>query len=471
MGSLKVAERLERLPFTKWHWGIIGIALLIWLTEAIDIGLTGATIPSLKSYFHLVGAEIGAIASLSTLGIIISLFFSGVAIDYFGKRKTLIIGMFLFGLTTSLTAFSTNIATVILLRFLAGIGMGMVFTIPYQMVAELVPAKYRGYSIGSINAVLNLGYFVNLVVAAAVIPSFGWRPMYLFGGVSLVALILVYFRMPESPRWLEAKGRYREADELLNQIEEKVKRYWNRPLPPIPQGIPVFQERAQKGVPVGELFRGQLLKRTIVLWVTTSCLWSTWYLFALYLPVMLKMQGYQLGNALMTAAIVNAAPIPITLFGAWLLERIGRKATIALYAALSMTGVSIFSISHDYYPALAGASIAFGFMAAAFSFTKLFSAEQYPTRIRGTGTAWMEAVGRGGAGVLIPMLLATVLAQSGIFPACAIVLGLGIVGLLVFVAAAQETRGLVLEQLDPRLSVSTQIDGATSKINDVWETK
>lgn len=450
MNNYNAAERLERLPFTRWHWGIIAIALIIWLTEAIDNGLTGATIPSLKSAFKLSGAEIGTIASVTTLGIIISLILSGVAIDYFGKRKTLMLGMLIFGLATVITAFAPSFSIVILFRFLAGLGMGMVFTIPYQFVVEFVPAKYRGYAVGSINAVLNFGYFANLLAASIIVPDYGWRPMYIFGGISLIALIFVYFYMPESPRWLEMKGRYAESDRMLNQIEGKIQRYSGKQLPEVSHRIPLVE--STKSAPFKEIFRGQFLRRTLILWVTTSCLWSTWYLFSLYLPQMLQMQGYELGGALLTSAVVNATPIATHLFGAWLLDKLGRKLTISLYSIISMIGIIVFALSKSYAWGLIGASVAFSFMGASFSFTKLFAAEQYPTRLRGTGTAWTEAVGRGVAGALIPILLAEVLINNGILAVSELVLVLGVIGIIIFAIGSKETKGLVLEQLDPKIS-------------------
>ena len=448
--SVNAAARLERLPFSRWHWGLLVLVIITWLTEAIDIGLTGATIPSLKTQFGLTPPQIGLIATATTIGIVLALLVAGPSMDRYGKRKVLITGMLIFGLATVAVAGAPSFPAVVTLRFLAGLGLGLVFTIPYQMVAEFVPAGVRGLSIGGINAVLNLGYFANLLVAAAIIPAFGWRPMYLFGGISLIALIFVWRFLPESPRWLEVKGRHEEADALLERIEQSVAREHGGTLPPVKSGLVVIESPGR--VPIREMFQGRFLWRTIWLWAVAACLWSTFYLFQIYLPVMLKSEGYTLAGALFTAAIVNAAPLPTHLIGAWLLDAKGRKVTISSYAALALVGVLVFAFSHTYVSALIGACMALGFMAAAFSFSKLVAAEQYPTRLRGTGTAAFEAVGRGMAGVVVPLYIPGILATNGVVGANMLVLGLGIVGLVLYVAFAKETRGIELERLDPALA-------------------
>ena len=281
--------------------------------------------------------------------------------------------------------------------------------------------------------------------------------MYVIGGVSLISLIFEWIFLPESPRWLEAKGRYGEANELLDSIERKVEHYRGAPLPE-PEtsrdlsiaGRPDEQIGVLQGI--REIFKGELLRRTLVLWVSVSCLWSTWYLFGLYLPQMFHAQGLELGSALLAAAIANAAPIPTHLVGAWLLEKWGRKWTIGLYALIALSGVVIFALADSYIVGVVGASLAFGFMAAAFSFQKLFGAENYPTTLRGTGTTWNEAVGRGIAGVAIPFVLSFLLASGGVLAPSALVLVLGVIGLFVFLRYAQETRGMTLEQLEPKRS-------------------
>jgi MFS transporter, putative metabolite:H+ symporter len=446
VAACTIASRLERLPFTNWHWRLIGIALICWLAEAIDIGLSGATIPSLRSSFHLSAAQVGLLGTSTTITIVIFLFIAGPLIDRYGKRRVLLAGLLIFGISTIATAFAPSFEAIILLRILAGMGLGMLFTVPYQIIVEMVPAGVRGLSVGAVNAVLNLGYFSNLVAASLIIPAFGWRPMYFLGGLGLVAFLIAWRFLPESPRWLEAKGRHDEAEAVLSAIEATVARSYGRPLP--------LPKRDVRIVPGGrraalrEMFSGRLLWRTLWLWVVVSCLWSTFYLFSIYLPTMLHSEGMALGSALMTAAVVNAAPLPTHLLGAWLLETIGRRVTIATYAGISLVGVVIFALANSYAAALLGAALGLGFMAAAFSFTKLVAAEQYPTSLRGTGTTFTEAVGRGIAGILVPFVSADLIINHGIPAASALAIGLGVVGLILYVSFARETRGTILEDLE-----------------------
>jgi inositol transporter-like SP family MFS transporter len=117
----------------------------------------------------------------------------------------------------------------------------------------------------------------------------------------------------------------------------------------------------------------------------------------------------------------------------------------------------IFALASTYAVALFGASLGLGFMAATFSFTKLVAAEQYPTRLRGSGTTFAEAVGRGIAGVLVPFFIGDLIVNRGIPVACALVFGLGVIGIVLYVAFARETRGATLEELEEAAVVQ---DGA-----------
>ena len=441
-----VASRMERLPFTLWHWRLLAVLIICWLAEAIDIGLSGATIPSLQSSFNLTASGVGVVGTATTLTIVLALFAAGPVIDRYGKRRVLLAGLLIFGTSTIATAFSPSIEVVIGLRIIAGIGLGLLFTIPYQIIVEMVPAHVRGASVGAINATLNLGYFGNLLAASFIIPSFGWRPMYLLGAVGLIACLIAWRALPESPRWLEVNGRHEEAELALTNIELAVARSYRKPLPEPRRDVLAMPSRRRASL--GELLEGKLLWRTIWLWSVVSCLWSPFYLFTIYLPTMLHQEGLALGDALLTSAVVNAVPIPTHLLGAWLLEKVGRRVTITTYAGISIVGVFIFAFAGNYTAALIGAALGLGFMAAAFSFTKLVAAEQYPTRLRGSGTTFTEAVGRGIAGIVIPLVSAGLIINRGVPAASALAIGLGIIGLILYGVFSRETRGSVLEDLD-----------------------
>src|ERR1700744_3831851 len=130
----------------------------------------------------------------------------------------------------------------------------------------MVPASVRGLSVGAVNAVLNLGYFSNLLAASFIIPAMGWRPMYLLGAMGLVAFVIAWWLLPESPRWLEAKGRRSEAEAGMDAIEATVERAYGKPLPQPRQDLSAAV-RSGSTTSLGEMFSGALLWRTIWLWV------------------------------------------------------------------------------------------------------------------------------------------------------------------------------------------------------------
>jgi putative MFS transporter len=144
-----VAERLERLPRTWWTYKIVLICCLAWLFEAFDIGLIGVVLPPLTQLWHLRPGDVSQLAIASTVGIVIGVVPSGILADQIGRKRMLIIGMSEATLLTLVAAGAPNLRWLVTLRFLAGLGMGAMFPLPYALVTEFVSSRLRGPFTGS----------------------------------------------------------------------------------------------------------------------------------------------------------------------------------------------------------------------------------------------------------------------------------------------------------------------------------
>jgi MFS transporter, putative metabolite:H+ symporter len=308
-----------------------------------------------------------------------------------------------------------------------------------------------------LDSFLSVGYFAAPLIAFAVIPSMsqdlGWRVLFYIGGFPLLFVPALRKWMPESPRWLEVKGHTREADAIVSKLEHDIERRTGGQLPP-PQieakgVIGNLDSGANRSTrPRGrynQIFQRPYLKRTVMMWVTFSCILFIFYAIQTYTPTVLIQQGYAKATAFLLTAIIVIASIPGKYAAAFAVERFGRKATLTWFTGAAAVAAVLFGFLHD--PVL---SLSCGIILAFFGIgvdpvIKIYGAEQYPTRIRETGIGLFEGVGRFFGGALAPFIMAFLLAGSGVpgsylFVALIALVGIGAVALL-----GTETKGRTIE--------------------------
>src|ERR1700761_1500890 len=249
--GVRAGERLDRLPSSRWLTGVMAILFLGWLVEAYGVGLTGSVLPSLTAVYHL-GTGLKTVVSISSAaGIVLGIAPAGWLADRLGRKRIMIAGTIAYSVLTCLTALAGGIATVVVLRVLAGIAMGAVFPLPYAYGAELCPPGVRGRFTGIADSFLSVGYFLSPLLALVLIPSVtnntGWRVMFFLGGLPVLFALLAWKYVPESPRWYEAKGRLADAERVLGDIEARVTAQRGSPLPPPAAAPPAATPPAAKG--------------------------------------------------------------------------------------------------------------------------------------------------------------------------------------------------------------------------------
>jgi len=242
------AQRLDRLPASRWLTKVMVVLFLGWLVESYDIGLSGSVLPSLTHLYHLgTGAE--SVVSISaSAGIVLGIVPAGWLADRFGRKRIMVAGTVAYAVLSFLTGLAPSIGVLIALRVLAGVAMGAVFPLPYAYGAELCPPAIRGRFTGIADSFLSIGYFLSPLLALWLIPSVtndtGWRVMFFLGGLPIIFAFLAWRYVPESPRWYEARGRFAESEKVLTEIEARVAAEIGRPLP----GPPVTRGPGRQGV-------------------------------------------------------------------------------------------------------------------------------------------------------------------------------------------------------------------------------
>ena len=420
-----------------------------WLIESYDIGIVGNILPLLKQQYQLTTLDTALLAIASTLGIVVAIIPAGWLADTIGRKKVLLIGTAWYAVFSLCCGFAPNVQAIIVLRFISGFGMGAVFPIPYAMATELMPGNRRGAMVGILDSFLSFGYFLAPLIAFALVPllpaGLGWRTLFFIGALPLLYVPVIFKWMPESPRWLQAKGRYSEADGIVRVLETRIEHRTGKRLPPPQSGAKII--RLNQTRPIVSVFQKAYLKRTLMMCVSFSCILFIFYAIQTYTPTVLVKQGYGLENAFLLTAIIVLASIPGKYLAAYAVERFGRKPTLIAFTVIAALSALLFGF-------LANAALAlfFGVIMSFFGIgvdpvIKVYGAEQYPTVMRETGVSVFESVGRLFGGALAPSIMAFLLATGGVGGSYLFIALVAGVGVLVVAFLGTETKGRSIEYI------------------------
>src|SRR5262249_11447287 len=222
--------------------------------------------------------------------------------DKYGRRFTYQVNLLIFGLASLAAALAQDMNQLIVCRFVQGLGLGAEIVVGYSTLTEFVPPRTRGRWLAFMAFLTVCGFPVTSILSYLIIPTWGWRPMFVIAGLG--SLIVWYLRknLPESPRWLEAQGRTDEAEALMTTIETEVAASTG-PLPPAPTPAPVAQ------VPAMALLRHPLIERMVVgCWVLIT-INSLIFGFVIFLPQFFLRQGLTIANSLGYTVVLAVASL------------------------------------------------------------------------------------------------------------------------------------------------------------------
>ena len=448
-----VAARLERLPMTGYQRRVFAVIATAWLVDQVDVALLTFLLGSLIAAFKLSPTQAGTLAAMTYLGQLVGNVLAGAASDRFGRRPVFQGTMILWGASSLLAAVSWSIGSLMLFRFLIGVGVGGEAPVAQAMVAELVPARVRGRYIAFMEGFWAVGYVLSGCICYFLLPLLGWRAAFAAVGALAAIVLLVRRALPESPRWLAERGRVAEAEQAVSMMEAEVYGQLGGEPPgadPV-EALPEFRgaisgaaDASPKLSAFATVFSRAYARRT-------AMAFGLWF-FALigffglnsWIAVLLKAHGFTLTGSVGFVTLITTGGIPGFFTAALLLERVGRKPTTAAFLLLS--AVAAYAYGHASGTAAlfaAGFTMQF-FLFGMWSCLYAYTPELYPTRARSTGAGMASAAGRVGA-ILGPILVPMIVARGG--QGAAFTLGAGAFALAALLVATLgvETRGKVLE--------------------------
>ena len=387
--GVNAGARLDRLPIGSFHRRVLWLIGLGMFLDACDIYLAGGVLGALvKSGWSDMAAN-ATFLSATFLGMLLGTFSAGLLGDLFGRRFSYQVNLLVFGLASVAAAFAPNMQVLIAIRFVMGIGLGAEIVVGYSSLAEFMPRAKRGRYVALLAVITNAAVPFVGIGGAWIIPGIGWR--YMFGIIGVCALLVWAARknMPESPRWLESRGRLDEAEALMVSIESEAARAGT--LPPVVDATPAIPAPGA----YRELFGRGLLRNMLLGIVISVVSGVNLYGFLSWVPTFLVKQGLSIGSSLWFSAIMGIGAPVGALLGSVIADRFGRvRCLVALALVEAVLGVVYPMVGNGVELIGVGFSItvcAYGLVAIGFA---LYIPELFPTRLRLRGVSVAIGTGR-----------------------------------------------------------------------------
>lgn len=443
--ALNLPQRMERLPLTRYQRTIFLIIATAWLFDSMDLAMMTFVLAPISTDFKLDAAASGFLGSASLAGMVIGAGGAGMLADRIGRKLVFQSSMIMWGFFSILCAFAPDLNALVVFRFLLGIGIGAEFPIGQSLVSEFIPAKQRGKYIALLEGFWPIGFIVAGVVSLILIPMGGWRWVFIAEGLPAVWLLIIRRRVPESPRWLESRGRFDEAEATMVVMEKEVEKAYGKPLPAPSKSGPA-DEIGKGGFSLWELLSPRFRKATIGIWILWFAVLLGYYGVTTWMGKLLVDNGFTVQKSIQFVLLMTLWGVPGFFSAAYLVEKLGRKPAVSGFILCSAAASFFYGQAHsETMVYIAGAVMQF-FLFGVWSVLYAYTPEQFPTRARATACGTASSWGRVGS-LIGPILVPTIMAGLGVSAVFTLAAGAYIVGAASVLILGVETKGKVLEEI------------------------
>ena len=408
--NIDVAALIDGAAWTTYQKLMTALAALAVIFDGFDIQILAFAMPSLIQEWHATRSDFGPVLAIGLAGMVIGGPLAGYIGDRFGRRPALIGSVVVFGLATIATASVQGIIGLAIFRFITGLGAGGAVPNASALTAEFAPLRRRPMAVKLTIVCIPLGGMLGGLIAARILPVYGWRTLYMIGGVTpLLLAMLLLWALPESPRFLARRT------DLRSQLIKLLTRMGHT----LPAGV-TFAEGSQQvsaeRASLRTLFGMGLAHDTAGLWFAYFfCLGAIYLVFG-WLPAMLTAQGLDVASASSALAIYNFGGVLGVLLYTLLMTMLGSRGPLlfgSLAAAASALVMLLIPISAHANATLFLAFLGLNGLLANAVQTSMYAlaAHVYPTSVRATGVAYAAAIGRVGA--LVSSFFGAAIIQSG----------------------------------------------------------
>jgi AAHS family 4-hydroxybenzoate transporter-like MFS transporter len=390
---VQVDSVIDQAKWTSFQTATVLMCGIVTLVDGFDAQSIGFVAPVLAKEWGVAPSAFGPVFSASLVGMMVGALSLGPVADRFGRKLAAILALAFMGIFTLASMTSASVETLMLVRFLTGVGLGGALPNCVALSAEYAPSRWRATAIGAMFCGFPLGAMLGGLLAARIIPVFGWKSVFLIGGLTPLVLIpLLAVMLPESIRYLVVQkkssarilGLLRKIDPATAATEDSA--------------FAIRETASNDGVAVKELFSHGRLAGTLLLWVAFFANLLLYYFLINWLPLLLQQAGLSLSNAILLTALLNFGGILGTIVFARSLDKAG-NSRILIWAFL---GCTVSTVALGYSGANVSLLIVAVFIAGfcangALNNLSAVAANLYPTRVRATGIGWALGFGRVGS--------------------------------------------------------------------------
>ena len=433
---ISVEQGLQTAGVGKFQYRLFVIFGLVWLADAMQVLSIGFSAPSIAKSFGITVPQALNTGTLFFVGMLIGAFAFGRLADRIGRRPVLLLAVVIDACAGVASAFAPDLAWLLVLRFLTGIGVGGTLPVDYTMMAEFLPSQRRGRWLVLLESFWAVGTIL-LAVLSLIAVSWGndaWRLIFFVTGIPALIGVLLRFYIPESPLFLNRNGQSEQARAVLQRVAHANGRQ---------VVIPALQAEAHPRRSALALFSGELRRRSIGLLLAWALISIAYYGVFVYLPIQLSSAGFGFMRGQEFLVLLALVQLPGFALAAYGVERWGRKPTLIGFLLLSAAGCLLYSLGTTT-PVVVGSTLLLSFaLLGTWGALYAFTPEVYPTRLRASGMGLAGAVARFG-GLLAPAIIAPIMTTH--FTLSLFVLsGVLVAGALAIACVDVESRNRVLD--------------------------
>src|SRR5947207_144513 len=391
VSPIDVAEFIDQQPVGGFQIRLLLTCAAVLFLDGFDTQAIGYVAPALAKEWGLSKGALGPVFSAGLFGLMIGVLLFGPLADRVGRKKIIILSTLAFGIGTLVTGFVQDVNTLLAIRFLTGLGLGGAMPNAVAMTSEFNPRRRRATMVMIMFCGFSVGAALGGLLAAALIPQFGWRSVFIVGGVAPLLLVpILALRLPESVRFLALTGRANErVAQLLGLISPKAV------FAPATQFV--IHEPGLAGIPVLRLFKESRTPVTLLLWVVFFMSLLDLYFLSNWLPTVLNDLGASVSSAAAIGSMLQVGGVVGTFALGSIIDRFSFRALALVYfaavfavGAIGQLGPSVVFVPMAIFAAgfwIVGGPFAAIALAAAF----------YPTSVKATGGGWALGIGRIGS--------------------------------------------------------------------------
>ena len=422
--TVHAALRLDRLSVSAFHRRTAALLAYVFFFELGDLNSFAYAAPALRQQWQLSIATVATITSASFVGMFIGAMTAGTLSDHIGRKRALMLTTLWYSSMSLLNAFAWNVPSLFATRLLTGVGLSGMTVVAMTYIGEMFPSRVRGAFQARILMFGLIGIPATAYVARFAVPhaDWGWRVIFIWGALALFFPLFAR-RLEESPRWLERRGRYQEAEQVLARIERETNKGLARPENLVGLSGPALRAAENAAMMDGGsigikgLIRSGAGGRALLLIGVWFCQTLGFYGFNAWVPTLLAEQGFSIIRTLEQSSAISIGAVPGAWIASLIADRWERKYLIALVAVLVGTFGMIYGLSFNTW-----VIVTFGFLVAMSQqvFAPMlyaYTAECFPTNARNTGAGLSYGIGRLGnaVGPLIVAFLFTTYGYRSVF--------------------------------------------------------